>query len=53
MREIISIDKDFIKNKESISTKLKPNSRANGKVTVSLFDEKGNKQREIKTENIV
>lgn len=53
MREIISIDKDFLNNKETITTKQKPESRARGKVTVSLFDEKGNKQREIKTENIV
>lgn len=53
MREIISIDKDFLNNKETLTTKQKPKSRARGKVTVSLFDEKGNKQREIKTENIV
>lgn len=53
MREIISIDKDFLNNKETLTTKQKPKSMAKGKVTVSLFDEKGNKQREIKTENIV
>lgn len=53
MRETISIDKNYKTGNVEESIKAKPNARTRGKVTVSLFDEKGNKQREIKTENIV
>ena len=52
MREIMSIDKDFLTGETRKSSKLKPNSNIQGKVTVSLFED-NNKVREIKTENLV
>lgn len=52
MRETLSIDKNFITDEVTKSTKLKSSSNVKGKVTVSLFDENGNKEREVYTENL-
>lgn len=51
MREVIEIDKDFNLDSTKFSKKYKNNSNIKGKVNISLFDTKGNKQREIFTEN--
>jgi len=53
MREVVCFDKDFITGEVNTVKKYKPKSMAQGKVTVSLFDEKGNKLKEAKTENVV
>lgn len=53
MREVVCFDKDLITGEINTVKKYKPKSMTQGKVTVSLFDEGGNKIREAKTENLV
>ena len=53
MREVVCFDKNLITGEINTVKKYKPKSMTQGKVTVSLFDESGNKIREAKTENLV
>lgn len=54
MRETISIDKDFLNGTESHSIKMKPlDSEVRGIVTLTMFDENGERVREVRTENVI
>lgn len=52
MREVISIDKNYVNNTTKEYKSLKPNGNLKGRVTVSLMD-KDNIVREVYTENAI
>lgn len=51
MREIKGYDKSFIDGSITEHVKMKPDVDIKGVITIQLFDEEGNIEREIKTEN--
>lgn len=53
MIEKVSIEKDYLSGTEKHTKKIKPENTVCGDVTVSLYDENGEKVKDIFTQNIV